>query len=596
MEVAEYLTKHMDIRARMVAARYSNISDPKVTVSFMIEGLKDNPETAQTGLTFFSTKPSTWQEFASQFNMIYKYIHSSTQNLGTYAKLFPGDQRYSSNRSSKPTHLPRHLQPNFQPCRRHLALGNPNPRHKDQECRDPNHHRNRRHQQRSQQPGPQARAVNVASHAAQDHTPPYLHYDPAEQDQNGKLILESAAHPTHIPIPVPSMQRIMTPLHTRTATNYEFPCTHESKTTFQTSNKDKITLDAVCAPSIKNTLLSVQDIARHCGGVYFDPTRAYILNGKPHQHPKVIDIAPWNKKHCAYVLCTINQAPRAQTARTIPVVRRKTKHTTIDQSTDDTAHRNISPQHPIPLSTILPQAPSRRAPRRQQLLQDIHQTGPNHTTPTNSDLSYHDWHLRLNHAQTRAIQLMAARNLLLNMPAALQWNPPTLTCSSCAHSEQKPKPHTATSHKYQLGYYMSSDTCEPINPPSRYENRHFLTIIDTKSGYLTLYFLKKRSEVLSCIHTMLAVLNTHGPRIPAIYRTDNAKEFLSTKAKALYSNYGIEHRTTTPHQPQENSLAERINQTLMQAARANLHHAQLPETYWEDAIRDAAYKYNMMYH
>ena len=43
-------------------------------------------------------------------------------------------------------------------------------------------------------------------------------------------------------------------------------------------------------------------------------------------------------------------------------------------------------------------------------------------------------------------------------------------------------------------------------------------------------------------------------------------------------------------------MAERINQTLLNAARASLHHASLDDTFWEDAIRDAAYKYNLMHH
>ena len=34
----------------------------------------------------------------------------------------------------------------------------------------------------------------------------------------------------------------------------------------------------------------------------------------------------------------------------------------------------------------------------------------------------------------------------------------------------------------------------------------------------------------------------------------------------------------------------------MNAARANLYHANLPATYWENAIRDAAYKYNILPH
>ena len=85
-------------------------------------------------------------------------------------------------------------------------------------------------------------------------------------------------------------------------------------------------------------------------------------------------------------------------------------------------------------------------------------------------------------------------------------------------------------------------------------------------------------------------------RTPPYYRTDNALEFKSQAAKNTYASYDITYQNNTPHQPQENPLAEKINLTLMNAARANLHHATLPTPSWEDAVRDAAFKYNIMPH
>ena len=43
-------------------------------------------------------------------------------------------------------------------------------------------------------------------------------------------------------------------------------------------------------------------------------------------------------------------------------------------------------------------------------------------------------------------------------------------------------------------------------------------------------------------------------------------------------------------------MAELINQTLVIVARASLHHAKLGDTFWEDAIRDFAFNYNIMTH
>ena len=85
-------------------------------------------------------------------------------------------------------------------------------------------------------------------------------------------------------------------------------------------------------------------------------------------------------------------------------------------------------------------------------------------------------------------------------------------------------------------------------------------------------------------------------RTPQYYCTDNALEFKSQAAKNTYAAYRITYKNNTPHQPQENSLAGRINQTLVNAARANLQHANLPTPHWEDAVRDAAFKYNIMPH
>lgn len=39
-----------------------------------------------------------------------------------------------------------------------------------------------------------------------------------------------------------------------------------------------------------------------------------------------------------------------------------------------------------------------------------------------------------------------------------------------------------------------------------------------------------------------------------------------------------------------------MNKTLLNASRAALHHAELHDTYWEVAFRDATYNYNMMRH
>ena len=50
--------------------------------------------------------------------------------------------------------------------------------------------------------------------------------------------------------------------------------------------------------------------------------------------------------------------------------------------------------------------------------------------------------------------------------------------------------------------------------------------------------------------------------------------------------------TTTTATPQHNGISERMNRTILEKARGMLHHAQLPMTFWKEAISTAVYIHN----
>ena len=65
-----------------------------------------------------------------------------------------------------------------------------------------------------------------------------------------------------------------------------------------------------------------------------------------------------------------------------------------------------------------------------------------------------------------------------------------------------------------------------------------------------------------------------------------------------FSNYlkeqGIRHEVTVAYSPEQNGVAERMNRTLCEAARAMLSHAHLEKEYWAEAIATAAYVRNRL--
>ena len=123
-----------------------------------------------------------------------------------------------------------------------------------------------------------------------------------------------------------------------------------------------------------------------------------------------------------------------------------------------------------------------------------------------------------------------------------------------------------------------------------------MTFIDTGSRYAMVHFLKNRRNIPTLIESTLQLIAKQTGSYPQIFRTDNAKEYKSASAQQVYQKNFLHFTTTTPYSPQENSIAERLNQTLVNAAKAALFHSKLPPHYWEDAICDALYKYNITIH
>ena len=80
------------------------------------------------------------------------------------------------------------------------------------------------------------------------------------------------------------------------------------------------------------------------------------------------------------------------------------------------------------------------------------------------------------------------------------------------------------------------------------------------------------------------VENQTGRKI-VYFRTDRGGEFMSTEFTKYLTDTGITHETSAPRMPQQNGVAERMNQTLLGGARAMLHHAGMTKGFWSEACQ-----------
>ena len=75
--------------------------------------------------------------------------------------------------------------------------------------------------------------------------------------------------------------------------------------------------------------------------------------------------------------------------------------------------------------------------------------------------------------------------------------------------------------------------------------------------------------------------------------TDGGDEY-QDDLKSILRALGIKHEKTPPRTPELNDKAERLNRTLNDTIRAMLIHANLPHSFWVEAMVTAVYLKNRL--
>ena len=65
-------------------------------------------------------------------------------------------------------------------------------------------------------------------------------------------------------------------------------------------------------------------------------------------------------------------------------------------------------------------------------------------------------------------------------------------------------------------------------------------------------------------------------------RTDNGGEYVSKVFEDFCDSKGIKRELTSPYNPPQNGVAERMNQTIQEKIRSMLSNASLPNGFWAE--------------
>jgi transposase InsO family protein len=77
-----------------------------------------------------------------------------------------------------------------------------------------------------------------------------------------------------------------------------------------------------------------------------------------------------------------------------------------------------------------------------------------------------------------------------------------------------------------------------------------------------------------------------------VLRSDGGGKYTGNVPTQYFEEKGIQQEITTADTPQHNGVAERMNRTLLDKVRAMLNDADLPFSFWYDALQYAAILHN----
>ena len=167
-------------------------------------------------------------------------------------------------------------------------------------------------------------------------------------------------------------------------------------------------------------------------------------------------------------------------------------------------------------------------------------------------------------------------------------------CQACmaAKMSRTPFPKYGATQVTNVGDITHSDLWGPARVESIGRNLYYVAFIDDYSHYVTVKFLKLKSDATQKIKDYTEWVKTQlGCTIKA-FCFDRGGEFMSKSLKGWLDGLRIEHQASAPYSPQQHGVTECPNRTLVELMHAMLIDSKLPKFLWAEAVLHAAYVHN----
>ena len=188
------------------------------------------------------------------------------------------------------------------------------------------------------------------------------------------------------------------------------------------------------------------------------------------------------------------------------------------------------------------------------------------------------WHFRLGHIGDTGLDKLCGGSISTRV--VIKADCECTFCEGCAKGKQTrstPKPLGEIRATRRLEC-IHSDVCGPVNVPSLTGKRYVITFTDDLTCRSDVMFMTKKSQALDCFKEYQALVE--GPSGEQI----GIKRYLMSQQ--------IDHKETDAESPEQNGVAERLNRTLKDKARAMVAHVGLSKGLRAEAVNTANYLRN----
>lgn len=200
------------------------------------------------------------------------------------------------------------------------------------------------------------------------------------------------------------------------------------------------------------------------------------------------------------------------------------------------------------------------------------------------------WHERFGHAGKKAIEHLPGN--VKGVPQRLKAPADSSPCEGCelGKSRRDPFPPSDSRTEHPLDLVHMDLVEYPSLSIDGY--KYAMTTLDDHSSFGVAWYLKRKSDALSCFKRYKAWAETQTERKLKCIRSDRGGEFFGRDFDEFLAEHGIERQQSVARSPQQNGRAERWQQTIANKAEAMRHHAGLSSGFWKLASEAAVHIYN----